>query len=130
MTIVKEKNMAPMYVHICASVGLAQDEALLKQMTDANEKEKLELEAKVEDAKKNHGDIEVRLLCVCADVYADVYVLMCVLMCACIMRVLMCVCTALCYVCCATFRCAVCAVPPHILLLLSFFNRLRCCCLL
>lgn len=59
MTIVKDKNMTPMYVHICTTSGIAQDAELVKKMKEANEKEQQELDAKLEDAKKNHGDIEI-----------------------------------------------------------------------
>ena len=53
------KQMAPFYEWCCGKFGWAVDEKWLSEMRAANETERLELEAKLEEATKNAGDTEV-----------------------------------------------------------------------
>lgn len=61
MTEIKSKNMAPFYIHLCSTMGefFKEDMALTASMVESNVKETKELEDKLDDAKKNHGDIEI-----------------------------------------------------------------------
>ena len=52
--------MAPFYEELCRDLGWRLDEGLLKKMKDANEKKLKELDATLDDAEKNQGEIEVR----------------------------------------------------------------------
>eukprot|EP01006_Ploeotia_vitrea_P037949 TRINITY_DN66190_c6_g1_i1.p1 TRINITY_DN66190_c6_g1~~TRINITY_DN66190_c6_g1_i1.p1 ORF type:complete len:416 (-),score=240.44 TRINITY_DN66190_c6_g1_i1:267-1514(-) len=65
MSLVKQHDMTLLYRQLCSSEaehlrGWVLDEAVAREMATRNEKELAELDAKVEDAKENHGDIEVK----------------------------------------------------------------------
>jgi len=56
---VEGDDMAPFYKELCEKYGWPLDEAKLLAMTTKNEKEALDTEAKIADAKINAGDSEV-----------------------------------------------------------------------
>jgi 26S proteasome regulatory subunit N7 len=58
---VKEKNMLPFYLNLCQNFPafFKQDEELVASMTASNTSELNALQAKVEDAKVHHGDVEI-----------------------------------------------------------------------
>lgn len=60
MTAVKEKSMTLYYQDTCAALGWDVDQKLVASLKEANDKELVELEAAIEEAKKNAGDTEVR----------------------------------------------------------------------
>jgi 26S proteasome regulatory subunit N7 len=60
MNIIKLKNMAPFYSHVCELLGWIEDETLSSQMKAVNEKTLKEFDAKELDAKENLGETEVR----------------------------------------------------------------------
>lgn len=53
-------NMAPWYEEICKELGWTVDKSLLDRMKEANRKKVEELDAAIEDAEKNLGEMEVR----------------------------------------------------------------------
>lgn len=63
MDLIKEHNMSLYYSEYATALGFDVEETLLKTMQEANEKTLKELEEKIEDAKKNAGDTEVRITC-------------------------------------------------------------------
>lgn len=60
MEAIKTDNMAPWYEEICNELKWVVDKDLLKQMQDENKKKLEELDAAIEDAEKNLGEMEVR----------------------------------------------------------------------
>jgi len=61
LDVVKKNGMLPYYEkHLCPSPLGPADEALKTELKKANEEELVTIEAKIEDAKENLGDIEVR----------------------------------------------------------------------
>lgn len=60
MDHIKTHKMGPYYQHLCKEFGWPVDEALAKELKDANDAELKELDAKIEDAVQNLGDTEVR----------------------------------------------------------------------
>ena len=57
---IKVENMAPWYEIVCADLGWTVDQKLLAEMKVINTKKIEELEAIIEDAEKNLGEMEVR----------------------------------------------------------------------
>jgi len=57
---VKEDNMYPYYKHLCSTFNWSVDEALAESMQKSNVEELAKIEEKIADAKKNHGDTEIR----------------------------------------------------------------------
>lgn len=57
---IKADNMAPWYEEVCAELGWPVDQALLIEMKGVNSKKIEELDAVIEDAEKNLGEMEVR----------------------------------------------------------------------
>jgi 26S proteasome regulatory subunit N7 len=57
---IKADNMAPWYEIVCADLGWPVDQQLLAQMKETNTKKIEELDAVIEDAEKNLGEMEVR----------------------------------------------------------------------
>jgi len=57
---IKEDNMAPWYEEVCADLGWNVNHALLSEMKAVNAKRVEELDATIEDAEKNLGEMEVR----------------------------------------------------------------------
>jgi 26S proteasome regulatory subunit N7 len=53
-------ELSHLYTFVCAELGWDFDAALLKKMTEANEKHLEELEAKIKDAQENLGESETR----------------------------------------------------------------------
>lgn len=60
MDTIKNDNMAPWYEHICPELNWTVDAELLKKMKENNQTELQTLEAAIEDAEKNLGEMEVR----------------------------------------------------------------------
>lgn len=60
MTEIKAENMAPWYEEVCAELGWTVDHQLLTEMKAVNAKKVEELDAVIEDAEKNLGEMEVR----------------------------------------------------------------------
>eukprot|EP00635_Sarcinochrysidales_sp_CCMP3193_P009868 CAMPEP_0118904976 /NCGR_PEP_ID=MMETSP1166-20130328/9215_1 /TAXON_ID=1104430 /ORGANISM="Chrysoreinhardia sp, Strain CCMP3193" /LENGTH=404 /DNA_ID=CAMNT_0006844245 /DNA_START=6 /DNA_END=1220 /DNA_ORIENTATION=+ len=56
---IAEKKMGPFYEWCCGKFGWAVDEAWLAEMKASNEAETVALEAKLEEARRNAGDMEV-----------------------------------------------------------------------
>ena len=52
--------MAPFYEELCKELGWQLDTGLLQKMKEENEKKLQELDATLDDAEKNQGEIEVR----------------------------------------------------------------------
>mmetsp|Transcript_18753 Transcript_18753/g.45222 ORF Transcript_18753/g.45222 Transcript_18753/m.45222 type:complete len:389 (-) Transcript_18753:69-1235(-) len=57
---IERDNMAPFYQSLCERLGEAPNQALMTKMLDSNKEELTKLDARVEDAKENLGDTEVR----------------------------------------------------------------------
>lgn len=57
---IQNENMAPWYEIVCADLGWKVDDALLAEMKATNTKKIEELDAAIEDAEKNLGEMEVR----------------------------------------------------------------------
>lgn len=57
---IKAENMAPWYEEVCAELKWPVDQQLLAEMKAANTKKIEELDAVIEDAEKNLGEMEVR----------------------------------------------------------------------
>ncbi|EDV43357.1 uncharacterized protein Dana_GF16564 [Drosophila ananassae] len=57
---IRTDNMAPWYEHICAELGWTLDKDLLARMKENNRVELEQLDAAIEDAEKNLGEMEVR----------------------------------------------------------------------
>lgn len=57
---IKLENMAPWYEVVCADLGWTVDQPLLETMKATNTKKIEELDAVIEDAEKNLGEMEVR----------------------------------------------------------------------
>ncbi|KAH8288762.1 hypothetical protein KR054_009357 [Drosophila jambulina] len=57
---IRADNMAPWYEHICTELGWAVDKDLLARMKENNRVEVEQLDAAIEDAEKNLGEMEVR----------------------------------------------------------------------
>ena len=73
MAIVERRNMAATYATLCERFAWRADAALTAKMADANAKRLGEIEAKIEDAKENLGDVEIRdAMCERAEFYASV----------------------------------------------------------
>ena len=73
MAIVERRNMAATYATLCERFAWTADAALTRKMADANAKRLGEIEAKIEDAKENLGDVEIRdAMCERAEFYASV----------------------------------------------------------
>uniref|UniRef100_A0A1B0CS96 26S proteasome non-ATPase regulatory subunit 6 n=1 Tax=Lutzomyia longipalpis TaxID=7200 RepID=A0A1B0CS96_LUTLO len=60
MNAIREDNMAQFYEEVCKDLGWPVDQALLTKMKETNEKKLEELNAVIEDAEKNLGEMEVR----------------------------------------------------------------------
>lgn len=60
MAAIKTDNMAPWYEEVCKELGWNVDQRLLEQMREVNRKKIEELDAAIEDAEKNLGEMEVR----------------------------------------------------------------------
>lgn len=60
MKAIREENMAPWYEEICKELNWTADQQLLNKMKEANKIKLDELEAAIEDAEKNLGEMEVR----------------------------------------------------------------------
>uniref|UniRef100_A0A1B0DPZ6 26S proteasome non-ATPase regulatory subunit 6 n=1 Tax=Phlebotomus papatasi TaxID=29031 RepID=A0A1B0DPZ6_PHLPP len=60
MNAIRTENMAPFYEEVCKDLGWPIDQALLAKMKETNEKKLEELNAVIEDAEKNLGEMEVR----------------------------------------------------------------------
>lgn len=60
MTAIRAENMAPFYEETCRDLGWPLDQTLLRAMKETNEKKLQELDAAIEDADKNLGEMEVR----------------------------------------------------------------------
>lgn len=57
---VEKDSMLPYYKHLCKTFGWPENGALVQKMEDQNKEELKKIEEKIEDAKKNLGDTEVR----------------------------------------------------------------------
>ncbi|XP_022212186.1 26S proteasome non-ATPase regulatory subunit 6 [Drosophila obscura] len=57
---IRADNMAPWYEHICTELGWTADKDLLARMKENNRVEIEQLDASIEDADKNLGEMEVR----------------------------------------------------------------------
>lgn len=57
---IKADNMAPWYEEVCADLKWPVDQQLLADMKAVNAKKIEELDAVIEDAEKNLGEMEVR----------------------------------------------------------------------
>lgn len=57
---IKEENMAPWYEEVCVEFGWPVNQQLLSEMKAVNSKKIEELDAVIEDAEKNLGEMEVR----------------------------------------------------------------------
>eukprot|EP00928_Gymnodinium_smaydae_P079379 TRINITY_DN63322_c0_g1_i1.p1 TRINITY_DN63322_c0_g1~~TRINITY_DN63322_c0_g1_i1.p1 ORF type:complete len:390 (+),score=155.20 TRINITY_DN63322_c0_g1_i1:99-1268(+) len=61
LAVVKEKAMLPYYEkYLCPTIFESADEALKGELRKQNEEEMKKLEERIEDAKENLGDVEVR----------------------------------------------------------------------
>jgi len=60
MDAIKADDMAPFYEEVCKDLGWTMDEALLAGMKERNAAILAELDAAIEDAEKNLGEMEVR----------------------------------------------------------------------
>uniref|UniRef100_A0A1L8DT21 26S proteasome non-ATPase regulatory subunit 6 n=1 Tax=Nyssomyia neivai TaxID=330878 RepID=A0A1L8DT21_9DIPT len=60
MNAIREDNMAQFYEEVCKDLSWPVDQALLAKMKETNEKKLEELNAVIEDAEKNLGEMEVR----------------------------------------------------------------------
>lgn len=60
MNAIRTENMAPFYEEVCKDLGWPIDQTLLAKMKETNEKKLEELNAVIEDAEKNLGEMEVR----------------------------------------------------------------------
>ncbi|XP_059610518.1 26S proteasome non-ATPase regulatory subunit 6 [Phlebotomus argentipes] len=60
MSAIRTDNMAPFYEEVCKDLSWPIDQALLAKMKETNEKKLEELNAVIEDAEKNLGEMEVR----------------------------------------------------------------------
>ena len=60
MSAIKTDNMAPWYEEVCKDLGWMVDHKLLGEMKEINRKKIEELDAVIEDAEKNLGEMEVR----------------------------------------------------------------------
>ncbi|KAH8279010.1 hypothetical protein KR018_012274 [Drosophila ironensis] len=57
---IRTDSMAPWYEHICTELGWTVDKELLARMKENNRVELEQLDAAIEDAEKNLGEMEVR----------------------------------------------------------------------
>ncbi|CAD7084319.1 unnamed protein product [Hermetia illucens] len=57
---IRADNMAPWYEIVCKDLGWTEDKAELTRMQEENKKKLEELDAAIEDAEKNLGEMEVR----------------------------------------------------------------------
>jgi len=57
---IEADNMSSLYEEVCRTFSFPVDIALLRRMQDANEVELKKLNDAIEDAEKNHGEMEVR----------------------------------------------------------------------
>ncbi|XP_012258466.1 26S proteasome non-ATPase regulatory subunit 6 [Athalia rosae] len=57
---IKAENMAPFYKEVCQDLNWPVDEALLTKMQTRNAEQLKELDAAIEDAEQNLGEMEVR----------------------------------------------------------------------
>jgi len=57
---IRENNMTPFYEELCKDLGWPVDQGLLSQLKAANEAKMKELDATIEDAEKNLGEVEIR----------------------------------------------------------------------
>lgn len=57
---IQRDSMTPFYQHMCERLGETPQQGLLEKMQKCNEEELKRLEARIEDAKENLGDTEVR----------------------------------------------------------------------
>ncbi|EDS39093.1 26S proteasome non-ATPase regulatory subunit 6 [Culex quinquefasciatus] len=60
LTAIKADNMGPWYEEVCKDLGWTVDQKLLGEMKELNRKKVEELDAVIEDAEKNLGEMEVR----------------------------------------------------------------------
>eukprot|EP00920_Eleutheroschizon_duboscqi_P028340 GHVT01069123.1.p1 GENE.GHVT01069123.1~~GHVT01069123.1.p1 ORF type:complete len:419 (+),score=85.08 GHVT01069123.1:241-1497(+) len=60
MDHIEKDAMTPFYISLCEVTGLPQDEELLARLRLRNVEEEKRLQAKIEDARENYGDSEVR----------------------------------------------------------------------
>ena len=60
LAIVRKREMATTMEELCERFGWTRDEGAVKRMREANERRLREIDAKIEDAKENLGDVEVR----------------------------------------------------------------------
>lgn len=69
MEAIKENNMAPFYEEVCKDLNWPVDSVLLEKMKKVNEEELKKLDAAIEDAEKNLGEMEVREAYLCKAEY-------------------------------------------------------------
>ncbi|KAI1285467.1 26S proteasome non-ATPase regulatory subunit 6 [Halotydeus destructor] len=60
MAVVEESNMAPFYEEACRDLKWSVDNAKLQKMKDQNSAKLATLDAAIEDAEKNLGEMEIR----------------------------------------------------------------------
>lgn len=60
MVAIRTENMATWYEEVCKELGWNLDQDLLSKMREINRKKLEELDASIEDAEKNLGEMEVR----------------------------------------------------------------------
>lgn len=60
LSAIHSDNMAPFYEEVCRDLGWPVDQKLLRTYKETNEKKLQELDAAIEDADKNLGEMEVR----------------------------------------------------------------------
>jgi len=60
MECIKTAHMAPYYEKVCATLGWDVDQKLLKELQQRNEDDLKKIEEKLEDAKENLGETEVK----------------------------------------------------------------------
>ena len=60
LTVIKEKAMAPFYASLCQDLHLELGRALLEELQKINKVKLEEVDASLQDAEKNFGDMETR----------------------------------------------------------------------
>ena len=60
MSVIKERKQAPLYSALCAQKVLTLDGLLEAELHQSNDKELIELDAKIKDAEENLGESEIR----------------------------------------------------------------------
>lgn len=60
LAAIKAENMAPWYEQVCTDLGWTVDQKQLAEMRETNRKKLEQLDAAIEDAEKNLGEMEVR----------------------------------------------------------------------